>query len=93
MRTLTAQMSSDGSAWRLYVVLYGETEWPTFRWERTGPVPTGAERRAALAALGYEVAPGAVWSWTEDSRVPDDDATPVLLIAAVTVRDRDGGVA
>ncbi len=50
----------------------------------------GAERRAALAALGYEVAPGAVWSWTEDSRVPDDDSTPVLLIAAVTVRDRDG---
>ena len=62
MRTLTAQMSNTGRAWHLYVVLYGETEWPTFRWDRTAPVPTGAERRAALASLGYEVAPGAVWS-------------------------------
>jgi hypothetical protein len=89
VRTLTAQMSNTGRAWHLYVVLYGETEWPTFQWDRTAPVPTGAERRAALASLGYEVAPGAVWSWTEDSR----DPTPVLLIAAVTVRDRDGGAA
>lgn len=93
MRTLTAQMSNTGRAWHLYVVLYGETEWPTFQWERTAPVPTVAERRAALASLGYEVAPGAVWSWTEDSRDPDDDSTPVLLIAAVTVRGRDGGAA
>ncbi|WP_228920299.1 DUF6303 family protein [Streptomyces sp. DH20] len=93
MRTLTAQMSSDGSAWRLYVVLYGETEWPTFQRERTAQVPTVAERRAALATLGYEVAPDAVWSWTEDSRDPEDDSTSVLLIAAVTVRGRNGGAA
>ncbi|MGW5205677.1 DUF6303 family protein [Streptomyces griseoincarnatus] len=93
MGMLTAQMSSDGGAWRLYVVLYGETEWPTFQWDRSAPVPTGAERRAALAALGYEVAPGAGWSWTEDSRDPDDDSTSVLLIAAVAVRGRDGGAA
>ncbi|MFI2423470.1 DUF6303 family protein [Streptomyces sp. NPDC018955] len=93
MGTLTAQMSYTGRAWRLYVVLYGETEWPTFRWERTGPVPTLAERRRALAALGYEVAPGAAWSWTEDSRDPDDDSTPVVLIAAVTVHGRNGGTA
>ncbi|MGY3202755.1 DUF6303 family protein [Streptomyces sp. TE5632] len=90
MKTLTAQMASDGSAWRLYVVLYGESQWPTVRWERSGPVPTVAERRRTLAGLGYEVAPGAQWSWTEDSRDPDDDSTPVLLIAAVTVRGRDG---
>ncbi|MGW7256117.1 DUF6303 family protein [Streptomyces sp. NPDC054834] len=90
MTTLTAQMSSDGQPWRLYVVLYGASEWPTFRWERSGPVPTGAERRAALAALGYEVAPGAAWSWTEDHRDPDDDSTPTLLIAAVTVRPTGG---
>ncbi|MFD0224853.1 DUF6303 family protein [Streptomyces hirsutus] len=93
MGTLTAQMSNNGGAWRLYVVLYGEPDWPTARWEHPGPVPTVAERRRALAALGYEVAPGAVWSWTEDSRDPDDDSTPVLLIAAVTVRGRDGGAA
>ncbi|WP_086736767.1 DUF6303 family protein [Streptomyces glaucescens] len=93
MKTLTAQMSSDGSAWRLYVVLYGETEWPAFRWERTRPVPTGAERRAALAALGYEVAPGAAWSWIEDSRKPEDDSTPVVLIAAVDVREQEGAIA
>ncbi|MFF9753343.1 DUF6303 family protein [Streptomyces sp. NPDC014344] len=93
MKTLTAQMSSNGSAWRLYVVLYGETEWPTFRWDRTAAVPTVAERRRALAALGYEVAPGAVWSWTEDSQVPQDDSTAVVLIAAVTVCERDGGAA
>ncbi|MET8113562.1 DUF6303 family protein [Streptomyces prasinus] len=93
MVTLTAQMAGDGGPWRLYVVLYGETEWPTVRWERSAPVPTGAERRAALAELGYEVAPGAAWSWTEDSRDPDDDSTPVLLIAAVTVREREGSAA
>ncbi|MYU25624.1 hypothetical protein GTY84_28410 [Streptomyces sp. SID8352] len=86
MSTMTAQMSSDGGPWRLYVVLYGETEWPTFRWELPGPVPTGAERRAVLDLLGYEVAPGAAWSWSEDSRDPDDDATATILIAAVGVR-------
>jgi len=90
MATLTAQMASDGGPWRLYVVLYGESEWPTFRWERTGPVPTVAERRAALAGLGYEVAPDAEWAWTEDSRDPGDDSTPVLLIAAVDVREQEG---
>ncbi|WP_240139935.1 DUF6303 family protein [Streptomyces sp. MUM 178J] len=88
MGTLTAQMSHTGGAWCLYVVLYGEPDWPTVRWARTGPVPTVAERRRALAGLGYEVVPGAVWSWTEDSRDPDVDSTPVVLIAAVTVRPR-----
>jgi hypothetical protein len=92
MTTLTAQMSSDGGPWRLYVVLYGESEWPDFRWEGSGPVPTVAERRAVLEVLGYEVAPGAQWSWTEDSRDLGDDSTPVLLIAAVSVRAL-GGVA
>ncbi|MET9873355.1 DUF6303 family protein [Actinacidiphila glaucinigra] len=80
-------MSSDGGPWRLYVVLYGETEWPTFRWDRPGPVPTPKERRAVLAALGYEPVPGAVWSWSEDIRDVDDDGSPVLLIADVTVRE------
>ncbi|OBQ49131.1 hypothetical protein A4U61_29610 [Streptomyces sp. H-KF8] len=92
MGTLTAQMASDGGPWRLYVVLYGESEWPTVRWE-SGPVPTGAQRREALAYLGYEVAPGAAWSWIEDSKKHDDDSTPVVLIAAVDVREREGGAA
>ncbi|WP_281155670.1 DUF6303 family protein [Streptomyces sp. HYC2] len=93
MRTLTAQMSSDGGPWRLYVVLLGEIEWPTFQWERSAPVPTIAERRAVLAGLGYEVAPGAQWSWIEDSRIYEDDSSPVVLIAAVDVREQEGDAA
>ncbi|MEU2745581.1 DUF6303 family protein [Streptomyces collinus] len=92
MNPLTAQMSSDGGPWRLYVVLYGESEWPTVHFE-SGSVPTGAERREALAALGYEVAPGAEWAWIEDSQKPDDDSTPVVLIAAVAVREQEGAIA
>ncbi|MGC9381534.1 DUF6303 family protein [Streptomyces sp. MH13] len=90
MTALTAQMSNGAGGWRLYVVVFGESEWPTFRWERSGPVPTVAERRTVLAALGYEVAPGAAWTWTEDYRDPDDDSTPTVLIAAVDVRTRTG---
>jgi hypothetical protein len=89
---LTAQMSGDGGPWRLYVVLYGESEWPTVRFE-SGPVPTGADRRDALAYLGYEVAPGAEWAWIEDSQEPGDDSTPVVLIAAVDVRELEGATA
>ncbi|MGW0612682.1 DUF6303 family protein [Streptomyces sp. NPDC002788] len=92
MSTLTAQMASDGGPWRLYVVVYGESEWPTVRFE-SGPVPTGADRREALAALGYEVAPGAEWAWIEDSQEPGDDSTPVVLIAAVDVREQEEGAA
>ncbi|MFI9218898.1 DUF6303 family protein [Streptomyces werraensis] len=90
MKKLTAQMSGDGGQWRLYVVLYGESEWPTVRFE-PGPVPTGSDRRDALAYLGYEVAPGAEWAWIEDSQKPFDDSTPVVLIATVDVREQEGG--
>ncbi|WP_410537488.1 DUF6303 family protein [Streptomyces sp. KL2] len=92
MKTLTAQMASNGGAWRLYVVVYGESQWPTVRWE-SGPVPTGAQRREALACLGYEVAPGAAWSWEEYSQEHGDDSTPVVLIAAVDVREQEGATA
>ncbi|MFF7608825.1 DUF6303 family protein [Streptomyces parvulus] len=92
MKTLTAQMASDGGPWRLYVVVYGESEWPTAQFE-SGPVPTPTDRRDALAYMGYEVAPGAEWSWIEDSKEYDDESTPVVLIAAVNVRERDGGAA
>ncbi|MFF9117262.1 DUF6303 family protein [Streptomyces massasporeus] len=92
MKTLTAQMSSDGGPWRLYVVVFGESEWPTVHFE-SGPVPTGAQRREALASLGYEVVPGAGWVWIEDSKKSFDDSTPVILIAAVDVREREGAAA
>lgn len=87
----TAQMSSSGGPWRLYVALMGATEWPDFRWERPAPVPTIAERRAVLASLGYEPVPGSEWSWIEDTATHGDDASPVLLIAAVDVRELTGG--
>lgn len=87
----TAQMSSSGGPWRLYVALMGATEWPDFRWERPTPVPTIAERRAVLASLGYEPVPGSEWSWIEDTATLGDDASPVLLIAAVDVRELTGG--
>ncbi|WP_103543414.1 DUF6303 family protein [Streptomyces sp. SM1] len=94
MGTLTAQMAlRTDQVWRLYVVVYGEIEWPTFQWKDSGPVPTVADRRRVLAALGYEVAPGAVWSWIEDSRDLGDDSTPVVLIAAVDVREQEGATA
>ncbi|WP_063763418.1 DUF6303 family protein [Streptomyces olivaceus] len=92
MKTWTAQMSSNGGPWRLYVVVYGESEWPSLWWEPSA-VPTGWQRRDALAFLGYEVVPGASWSWTEDSKEYGDDRTPVVLIAAVQVRELDGGAA
>ncbi|MGA4877514.1 DUF6303 family protein [Streptomyces lydicamycinicus] len=86
-RTLTAQFSSNGGAWRLYVVVPGAPDWPAFRWESTDSVPAVAERRAVLAALGFEPLAGAEWSWTEDSQDPDDDSTPPVLIAALPVRE------
>ncbi|MFE3494207.1 DUF6303 family protein [Streptomyces sp. NPDC059169] len=84
-------MSSSGGPWRLYVALMGAVEWPDFRWERSAPVPMIAERRAALATLGYEQVPGCEWSWIEDTATYGDDASPVLLIATVNVRELTGG--
>ncbi|SDM65937.1 DUF6303 family protein [Streptomyces wuyuanensis] len=87
----TAQMSSSGGPWRLYVALMGSTKWPDYRWERPTPVPTIAERRTVLATLGYEQVPGSEWSWIEDTTTYGDDGSPVLLIAAVEVRESRGG--
>ncbi|WJY39738.1 DUF6303 family protein [Streptomyces sp. P9-2B-2] len=91
--TFTAQMAAYGpgsGAWRLYVVRFGESDWPEHNWARTTPVPTPVERAEALADLGYEVA-GAEWEWLEYSTVPDDPASPVRLLAAVSVRATTGG--
>ncbi|MEV0962482.1 DUF6303 family protein [Streptomyces sp. NPDC059017] len=86
----TAQCANNGGSWRLYVVLFGETEWPECRWS-SGQVPTVAERRAALAALGYEPLPHTEWRWIEDSAIPGDDSTAVLLIASTDVRELPAG--
>ncbi|CAM5466480.1 DUF6303 family protein [Streptomyces abikoensis] len=88
---LRAQMANSRGLWRVYVVLFGEVEWPTFEWERAEPVPTLAERAQALARLGYEVAPECCWEWTEDSEVLGDPASRVKLIAAAQVQPLPDG--
>lgn len=86
--TLQAQMANNGDRWHAYVVLLGGSVslWPEHDWYRAAPVPTLTERAQALAAMGYEVVPGAEWEWIESSDILDDPASPVRLIATVTVR-------
>ncbi|MFF9406134.1 DUF6303 family protein [Streptomyces anandii] len=84
--TFTAQMSMRRGRWRLYVVLLNTTDpWPEYEFGAT--VPTLTQRVNAFSVLGFEPLPGATWAWTEDREVPDDHASPVLLIAAVPVRE------
>ncbi|MFE2508801.1 DUF6303 family protein [Streptomyces naganishii] len=79
-------MSMRRGRWRLYVVLLNTTDpWPEYNFG-TATVPTLAQRVNAFSVLGFEPLPGAAWEWTEDSEVPGDPASPVLLIAAVHVR-------
>ncbi|WP_180686088.1 DUF6303 family protein [Streptomyces gossypiisoli] len=83
----TAQMSMRRGRWRLYVVLLNTTEqWPEYTFNRA--VPTFTERADALSVLGFEPVPGAEWTWTEDTEIPFDPASPVVLIAAIRVRSR-----
>jgi hypothetical protein len=91
-REFTAQMSVFKGRWRLYVVLLNAdvTPWPEFSFDRAAPVPTLTERADALSVLGFEPVPGSEWRWTEDSEIPDDPTSPVLLIAAVRVRSWTG---
>ncbi|WP_329051648.1 DUF6303 family protein [Streptomyces violaceus] len=84
-REFTAQMSVREGRWRLYVALMNTTErWPEHRFGRS--VPTFMDRTDALSLLGFEPVPGAEWTWTEDSEIPGDPASPVVLIAATRVR-------
>ncbi|MEU6115881.1 DUF6303 family protein [Streptomyces sp. NPDC047117] len=87
-KTFQAQMADSGGRWHLYVVLLSTpvSQWPEHEWPRTAPTPTLTERARTLAGLGYEVAPAAEWEWIEDSDTPGDPASPVRLIATVTVR-------
>ncbi|MDN3293505.1 DUF6303 family protein [Streptomyces ficellus] len=88
--TYTAQMAVSRwtGRWRLYVALLGEpsSQWPEYEFGGA-VVPTVAARSRALNALGYVFTDGAEWTWTEDSTVPDDAASPVLLIASAAVRE------
>lgn len=90
-REFTAQMSERGGRWCLYVILRGRVgEWPHHWFIGGGPVPTFTQRADALAVLGFEAVPGALWEWAEGSADPDDPASPIVLIAAVRVRSRAG---
>ncbi|MEV4974877.1 DUF6303 family protein [Streptomyces scopuliridis] len=85
--TFQAQIA-NGGRWHAYVVLLSVpvSLWPEYDWCRDTPVPTVTERAQVLAALGYEVTPGAEWVWTEDSDVHGDPSSPVRLIATITVQ-------
>ncbi|TXS50279.1 hypothetical protein EAO75_10850 [Streptomyces sp. uw30] len=90
-QTFTAQMSVFKGRWRLYMVLLNTTDvWPEFGFDRAVPVPTFTERTEALSVLGFEPVPGAEWAWTEDSETYGDPASPVVLIATMQVRSREG---
>ncbi|SDF30765.1 DUF6303 family protein [Streptomyces griseoaurantiacus] len=90
-REFTSQMAVRRGRWRLYVALLGTTErWPEHSFNRALPVPTFTERADALSALGFELLPGAEWTWTEDSETHGDPSSAVLLIAETRVRSRAG---
>ncbi|WP_329306494.1 DUF6303 family protein [Streptomyces sp. NBC_01260] len=93
MKDHTAQMSIRGGRWRLYVVLMGVpvSQWPEHDFGPTPVVPPLTERSRALAALGFVFTDGAEWEWEEYSETPDDDTSPVRLLASVKVRSREGG--
>ncbi|NJP44470.1 hypothetical protein HCN08_13845 [Streptomyces sp. PRB2-1] len=79
--------------WLLIVVLLGVplSQCSELQWPEGTPTPTPAQRREALAALGYRAAPGAEWQWAEMSADPDAvDAGPVELFAALDVQPIGG---
>ncbi|MFJ8168501.1 DUF6303 family protein [Streptomyces sp. NPDC094473] len=89
----TAQISIRDGRWCLYVALMGApgSLWPEHFFGRSVQVPTVAERSRALTALGFVSVDGAEWEWTEYSETPDDDTSPVRLLASIRVRPRAGG--
>lgn len=63
----TAPERTAGPCWQLFVVITGRvSEWPVFTWPTSPDVPTVESRTAALASLGFALADGAEWEWTED---------------------------
>ncbi|WP_404958938.1 DUF6303 family protein [Streptomyces sp. 147326] len=70
--------------WEIYIVTADPADdWPTHCFGRTSPIPTLAERTAALTGLGYEAADGAAWEWME---LPNGDMDTVELLASFDVR-------
>ncbi|MGW3623202.1 DUF6303 family protein [Streptomyces sp. NPDC000880] len=87
--TFTAQMAASWTSgrWRLYVVLPGPvSQWPEYHFGGAA-VPTVQERSRALNALGYAFTDDTEWDWIEDIAPGDDPASPVRLIASITVRE------
>lgn len=93
MKEYTAQLSNRGGWWRLYVALMDVqgSPWPEHDFGPAPVVPTVAARSRALAGLGFMFTDGAEWAWTEHSEIVGDDASPVLLLASIRVRSRNGG--
>ncbi|MGW0642612.1 DUF6303 family protein [Streptomyces badius] len=89
----TAQMSIREGGWTLYVALMAVpvSQWPEHRFG-TRVVPTLRERSRVLTALGFVFTDGAEWAWEEYPERPDDDTSPVRLLASVQVCSRDGGL-
>ncbi|MEV6259878.1 DUF6303 family protein [Streptomyces sp. NPDC051784] len=89
----TAQLSVRTGSWCLYVALMGVpvSQWPEHDFGSGAVVPTPAERSRALDGLGFVFTESAEWEWTEYSETPDDDCSPVRLLASIRVCSRDGG--
>ncbi|MFI8422208.1 DUF6303 family protein [Streptomyces sp. NPDC085479] len=88
----TAPEPTDGPCWQLYVAKPGSVgAWPTFTWPTSREVPPVAEREAVLGLLGYGLAEGAEWVWTEDTG-PEYHSHPVRvsLIARTRVQPLAG---
>ncbi|MFE0275694.1 DUF6303 family protein [Streptomyces sp. NPDC058992] len=91
----TAPARTAGPCWQLFVVLPGlVSEWPTFTWPTSHEIPSTEHRAEALALLGYVLADGAEWEWTEDTG-PEYHPHPVRVsvTAAAKVRPLNGGAA
>ncbi|WP_405959197.1 DUF6303 family protein [Streptomyces sp. NBC_00868] len=91
----SAPERTGGPCWQLYVAMTGlVSEWPTFTWPTSAVIPTVDQRQAALAYLGFTLAEGAEWEWTEHTG-PDYHSHPVrvLLLGAVKVRPLPEGAA
>ncbi|MFI1091935.1 DUF6303 family protein [Streptomyces sp. NPDC020917] len=91
--TERAILAMDCLTWYLFVHPAGPwpAQCPEYRWDDGADIPTPAQRRDALAELGYQPAPGAEWEWAE--LFPDPDSPrcgPVALIAGIDVRHMGG---